>query len=292
MARLAFTAWPIGHALFRLDDAVVDLGPGLGLVRIEEREGQRADAVLAAATLIVSRLVQAIHMGGCGFCIGLGTMLRQGNEKPRPLVAGVGLHRHHVGDLLGGLQRQGPLLACAGIREAAQLEAGGPLADAEVEAAVAHDVQGRRGPRRCGRDGCSWGSPGGCRGPGGCSWSGRRRRPGTPRAPRSASTPPGSGARPPTRSRSPGGRPAGPAPARRGTAWPRRRDSRAWAAGARRRSRSAWSFLPPPGCSRRSWPAHSGRAPRGRQAVPPLHGEGQARAPGSRWGHNAMRLSH
>ncbi len=36
---------------------------------------------LLAATLIVSRLVHAIHIGGCGFCSGFGQTLRHGIEK-------------------------------------------------------------------------------------------------------------------------------------------------------------------------------------------------------------------
>ena len=34
-----------GNALFRLDDAVVDVGPHLGLARIDEGEGQGAERV-------------------------------------------------------------------------------------------------------------------------------------------------------------------------------------------------------------------------------------------------------
>ena len=41
-----------------------------------------------AATLMVSRLVHAIQMGGCGFCTGLGTTLRHGMEKYAPSKPG------------------------------------------------------------------------------------------------------------------------------------------------------------------------------------------------------------
>jgi hypothetical protein len=34
-----------------------------------------------AASLMVSRLEQATHTGGCGFCSGFGTMLRHGMSK-------------------------------------------------------------------------------------------------------------------------------------------------------------------------------------------------------------------
>ena len=39
---------------------------------------------------MVSRLEQATHIGGCGFCNGLGTMLRCGMEKKRPSKPGYG----------------------------------------------------------------------------------------------------------------------------------------------------------------------------------------------------------
>ena len=38
----------------------------------------------SAASSIVERLVQAIHIGGCGFCDGFGTTLRHGNENDSP----------------------------------------------------------------------------------------------------------------------------------------------------------------------------------------------------------------
>ena len=67
------------------------------------------------------------------------------------------------------------------------------------------------------------------------------RRPGTPRAPTSASTPRGSGARPPRRSRTRAGRRARPAPARPSAARARSAAApRAAGSGARRRSRSAF----------------------------------------------------
>ncbi len=39
---------------------------------------------LRAASLIVSRLEQATQTGGCGFCTGFGTTLRQGISKYLP----------------------------------------------------------------------------------------------------------------------------------------------------------------------------------------------------------------
>ena len=53
-----------------------------------------------AARLMVSRLEQATHTGGCGFCNGFGTTLRQGMEKYLPSKPGIGRHHHHVEALL------------------------------------------------------------------------------------------------------------------------------------------------------------------------------------------------
>ena len=103
-----------------------------------------------------------------------------------------------------------------------------------------------RCPRRCAPDGCSSGSPGGCRDRAGCATCGRPRRRGTPPAPTSASTRRGSGARPPTRSRTRAGRRAPPDRARRGAAGTRRRRSTAWGADARRRRRTASGQLSRP----------------------------------------------
>ena len=53
-------------------------------------EKARAPMPLRAATRIVSRFVQAIHMGGWGFCSGFGSTLRQGMEKCSPSKPGYG----------------------------------------------------------------------------------------------------------------------------------------------------------------------------------------------------------
>ncbi len=74
------------HALF-LEDAVIVIDPLLRFARIDERKGERADAE-RAANLMVSRLEQATHIGGCGFCTGFGTTLRQGIAKYLPLKPG------------------------------------------------------------------------------------------------------------------------------------------------------------------------------------------------------------
>ena len=71
----------------------VDFGIGEGATRLElggfgiKAKEKRAMA-LEAATLIVSRLVQAIHIGGWGFCTGLGRTLRHGMEKYLPVKPG------------------------------------------------------------------------------------------------------------------------------------------------------------------------------------------------------------
>ena len=55
------------------------------------KEKASAPSPRLAAILMVSRLVQAIHIGGCGFCTGLGMTLRHGNLKERPSKPGYGV---------------------------------------------------------------------------------------------------------------------------------------------------------------------------------------------------------
>ena len=189
-----------------------------------------------AARWIVSRFEQATQIGGCGFCTGLGTTLRSGNREVLALEAGVGVHHHHVGDLLDGLQPHGPSVGRVD-SEPRQLGPRGRLArpkstrPLETRSSVAIRSATRAGVVVAGRhqddavaEADALGALAG-------------RRPGTPRAPRSASTPRGSGARPPRRSRCPAGRPARPGRARPGTAAARRRAPTAGAADARRRCR-------------------------------------------------------
>ncbi len=71
---------------------------------------------------------------------GLGQHVAARQLEGAALVAGVGLHHHHVGDLLGGLERHGPLLL-GGDVEAAELQPRRALADAEVDAAVGDEVE-------------------------------------------------------------------------------------------------------------------------------------------------------
>ena len=72
----------------------------------------------------------------------LGHHVAARHREALALVAGVGLHHHHVGDLLGRLERQ-RLLAAGVDAVAPQLEAGGALADAEVDPAVGDEVHHR-----------------------------------------------------------------------------------------------------------------------------------------------------
>ena len=121
--------------------------------------------------------------------------------------------------------------------EAAELGLRARLAGAELDAAAGDQVERRdalgdaRGMVEAGRDLHDAVARAGC------SSSAGSRRPGTPRARSSASTPRGSGARPPRRSRCRPCRRARPARARRSAASPRRPRPRAAAAGARRRCR-------------------------------------------------------
>ena len=69
---------------------------------------------------MVSRLEQATHSGGCGFCTDFGTQVAAGHGEIFALVAGVGVHHQHVGGLGDGLQPHG--VALVGIdAEAAEL---------------------------------------------------------------------------------------------------------------------------------------------------------------------------
>jgi hypothetical protein len=52
------------------------------------KEKASAPTPFCAAILIVSRLVHAIQIGGCGFCTGLGKTLRHGMAKYLPSKPG------------------------------------------------------------------------------------------------------------------------------------------------------------------------------------------------------------
>ena len=140
---------PDGHALIGFDDPIIDLRPGLGLFWIEEREGQGTDTDrggdldgVAVGAGHPHRRVRALHR--------LRHDVAAGEGKALALVAGVRVHHHHVGDLLGRLDGQSALLAGRNA-EAAQLQPRGSLADPEIQPAAGDDVQRGQTLGRAGR---------------------------------------------------------------------------------------------------------------------------------------------
>ena len=122
------------HARVGLDDAVVDVGPVPRFVGIDEGEGERADAVLrrdldgvAVGAGHPHRRMRLLHR--------LGQHVAAGHREILALEARVGLQHHHVGDLLGGLERHGALLLGRDV-EAAELQPRRAFADAEIDPAV------------------------------------------------------------------------------------------------------------------------------------------------------------
>ena len=128
------------HA-FLLEDAVVVIDPLPGLARIDEGEGQRADAAARR------------HLDG--LAVGAGDPQRRMRLLQRlrhhvaarhleelALEAGIGVHRHHVGALLDALPPHPPLLdRIEADIEAAELHQGGAFAGAEFDAAVGNQIQ-------------------------------------------------------------------------------------------------------------------------------------------------------
>ncbi len=95
-----------------------------------------------AASLMVSRLEQATHSGGCGFCTGFGTHVAAGHLEKFALEAGIGVHHHHVGALLDGFAPHPPLLdRIEADIEAAELHQRSAFAGAELDAAVGDQVE-------------------------------------------------------------------------------------------------------------------------------------------------------
>ena len=127
------------HAGVALDDVVVDLAPGARLRLVEEGEGQRAEPEarrdldgVAVGAGHPHRRMRLLH--------GLRDDVAAGHLERAALEARVGRHHHHVGDLLGGLERHGALLLGRDV-EAAELEPRRALADAELGAAVGDEVE-------------------------------------------------------------------------------------------------------------------------------------------------------
>ena len=80
----------------------------------------------------------------------MGSTLRHGIEKPFALVARIGIHHHHVGDLLSRLEGEIALLPSRDA-EASQLHAGRALANPELDSARRHQVEHRDRLRGAGR---------------------------------------------------------------------------------------------------------------------------------------------
>ena len=208
---------PDRHA-FLLEDAVVVIDPLPRLARIDEGEGQRADAAARR------------HLDG--LAVGAGDPQRRVRLLQRlrhhvaarhleelALEAGIGVHRHHVGALLDALVPHPPLL---------------DRIEADIEAAELHHATRSRRCRirrgrwrrdrasRCARrrapGDCISAASGRCRGRAGSSWCAASRRREKSRARRSANIPRGNGARLPRRSRCRAGRRVRPGRAPPGTA--------------------------------------------------------------------------
>jgi hypothetical protein len=129
---------PDGHALL-LERLVVVVHPLPRLRGIDEGEGEGADAELR-------RQMDGIAIGAGHPQRRVRLLHRLGNDIPRrhgevlPLEAGIGIHHHHVGDLLHRLPPHGaPLVGLDA--EALELRARGGLAGAPVHPAVGDQVQ-------------------------------------------------------------------------------------------------------------------------------------------------------
>src|SRR5262245_34421024 len=111
------------------------------------KEKASAPTPFCAAILIVSRLVQAIHIGRCGTCTGLVSTLRQGMVKYLPAKPGYGSSTI----MLASCSAASSAIArfsLAGIRKPPSIEPRGDFADAEVDPSVGNDIE--RGEAFCG----------------------------------------------------------------------------------------------------------------------------------------------
>ena len=77
-----------------------------------------------------------------GFLQRLGQDIAAGKGKPLALVARIGGQGHHVTDLFGGFQRQGPF-PLGRDAEGAQFKPRRPLANAKFNPAVREQIEGR-----------------------------------------------------------------------------------------------------------------------------------------------------
>src|SRR5438105_302864 len=129
------------HA-FLLEDAVIVIDPLPRLAGIDERKGQRADAVtrrhldgLAAGAGDPQRRMRLLQR--------LWHHIAAWHLEELALEAGIGVHHHHVGALLDTLFPHPPLLdRIKADIEAAELHQGSALAGAEFDAPVGDEVKG------------------------------------------------------------------------------------------------------------------------------------------------------
>ena len=128
------------HA-FLLEDAVVVVDPLPGLARIDEGEGQRADAAarrqldgLAVGAGDPERRMRLLHR--------LRHHVAARHREEFALEAGIGVHRHHVGALLDAPRATSALLdRIEADIEAAELQQRSALAGAEFDAAVGDEIE-------------------------------------------------------------------------------------------------------------------------------------------------------
>ncbi len=126
---------------FLLEDAVVVVNPLLGVLGIDERKGQRADAEprreldrLAVGARDPQGRMRPLHR--------LGHDVAAGHGEIFALVTGIGIHRQHVGALL---DRLAPLVALLVHRHAiaAEFEQSGGFARAPFDAALRYEIERR-----------------------------------------------------------------------------------------------------------------------------------------------------
>ena len=127
------------HTRFRLDDSVVLFDPFCGLSRVHESKRERADAETGShangfslRTCNPKRRMRTLHR--------LWDDIAAGHVKVLSLVARVGVHSQHVGNLLGRFQVDLALQVYRNL-ESAQFKLCRGFASAELDATVGHQVE-------------------------------------------------------------------------------------------------------------------------------------------------------